>query len=180
MAKFEFVEKYKDCGLELPVRKTAKSAGYDLAAVEDIVIPSYMKHYTRMENFLDKDKTYSTDEISRMIKGLGCKPTLVPTGLKCKLEPNTYLELAVRSSTPLKNWLILANGVGIIDADYYNNRDNEGHIYLQIINLSPVDIEIKKGEFIGQGLIHYYITTEDDCATGDRIGGFGSTTVKEG
>lgn len=68
----------------------------------------------------------------------------------------------------------------IIDADYYNNRDNEGHIYLQIINLSPVDIEIKKGEFIGQGLIHYYITTEDDCATGDRIGGFGSTTTKEG
>ena len=177
MAKFEFVEKYKDCGLELPVRKTAKSAGYDLAAVEDIVIPSYMKHYTRMENFLDKDKTYSTDEISRMIKGLGCKPTLVPTGLKCKLEPNTYLELAVRSSTPLKNWLILANGVGIIDADYYNNSDNEGEIFFQMINLSPFDIILRKGDIIGQGIIKPYLITEDDNASGQRMGGFGSTSV---
>jgi dUTP pyrophosphatase len=44
---------------------------------------------------------------------------------------------------------MMANGVGIIDADYYNNPDNEGEIFLQIYNLSPFNIQIKKGEAIG-------------------------------
>lgn len=64
----------------------------------------------------------------------------------------------------------------IIDSDYYNNPDNEGHIYFQLINLSPYAISLKKGDRIGQGIIHKYITTENDEATGERTGGFGSTT----
>ena len=64
----------------------------------------------------------------------------------------------------------------IIDADYYNNPDNEGEIFFQLINLSPYNIILKKGEKIGQGIIKQYLTTEDDTATGDRLGGFGSTT----
>ena len=64
----------------------------------------------------------------------------------------------------------------IIDADYYNNPDNEGEIFFQLINLSPYNIILKKGEKIGQGIIKQYLTTEDDAATGDRLGGFGSTT----
>ena len=63
--------------------------------------------------------------------------------MKCKLDPGTFLQLSVRSSSPLKYWLILANGVGIIDADYADNPDNEGHIYFQLINLSPFDIQLK-------------------------------------
>ena len=101
---------------------------------------------------------------------------MVSTGVKCQLDPGTYLELSVRSSTPLKYWLILANGVGIIDKDYYNNPSNEGEIYLQVINLSPFNVLIKKGEAIGQGIIKPYLTTEDDNASGERIGGFGSTS----
>jgi dUTPase len=62
--------------------------------------------------------------MAAITKATKAKPTLVPTGMKCKLEPDTYLELSVRSSCPLKHWLILANSVGIIDADYYNNEDN--------------------------------------------------------
>ena len=64
----------------------------------------------------------------------------------------------------------------IIDADYYNNPDNEGEIFFQLINLSPYNIILKKGEKIGQGIIKQYLSTEDDAATGDRLGGFGSTT----
>ena len=64
----------------------------------------------------------------------------------------------------------------IIDADYYNNKENEGHIYLQMINLSPFDIKISKGELIGQAIIKPYFKVEDDAATGERTGGFGSTT----
>jgi dUTP pyrophosphatase len=100
---------------------------------------------------------------------------LVPTGIKCKLDPNTYLEISVRSSTPLKTGMILANGVGIIDADYYNNPSNEGEIFFQIINLTPFSIQLKKGETIGQGIIKSYLLTEDDEASGVRTGGFGST-----
>jgi dUTP pyrophosphatase len=70
---------------------------------------------------------------------------------------------------------VLANGVGIIDADYYDNKDNEGEIFLQIYNLSPFNIQIKKGEAIGQGVILPYYITEDDNASGERTGGFGST-----
>ena len=175
--KFEFVEKYKDCGLALPVRKTGQSAGYDLAAAEDIVIPSYHKHYDRMKALFNSNNVYTLEEMSNITKGLGCKPTLVPTGLKCELLPDTYLELSVRSSCPLKYWLILANSVGIIDADYYNNPDNEGEIFFQMINLSPYDIQLHKGDIIGQGIIKPYLTTEDDNASGQRVGGFGSTSV---
>ena len=63
----------------------------------------------------------------------------------------------------------------IIDADYYNNPDNEGEIFFQIINLSPYDIIIQKGEAIGQGIIKNYLITQDDDASGERLGGFGST-----
>ena len=98
------------------------------------------------------------------------------TGVKCELNPGTYLELSVRSSTPLKNWLILANGVGVIDADYYNNESNEGEIFLQLINLSPYNLQIKKGEAIGQGIIKNYLTVDNDVCGGKRTGGFGSTS----
>ena len=64
----------------------------------------------------------------------------------------------------------------IIDADYYNNPDNEGAIYFQLINLSPFDIQLKKGDIIGQGVILPYLITENDKAEGTRIGGFGSTS----
>lgn len=121
--------------------------------------------------------TFTLDEIANITKTLKTKPTLVSTGMKCQLDPGTYLELSVRSSCPLKHWLILANSVGIIDADYYNNPDNEGEIFFQMINLSPFDIILRKGDIIGQGIIKPYLTTEDDNASGQRTGGFGSTSV---
>ena len=117
------------------------------------------------------------EEFGALTKEYKIKPTLVSTGMKCQLDPGTYLELSVRSSCPLKYWLILANSVGIIDADYYNNSDNEGEIFFQMINLGPYDIQLKKGDIIGQGIIKPYLTTEDDAASGERIGGFGSTSV---
>lgn len=171
--KFERVSKYPDA--VLPIRKTAESAGYDFTVAEDIIIPSYDK---LMYNFpgLVVDPI-SLDEMGKLTKESKIKPTLVPTGVKCELYHNTYLELSVRSSCPLKYWLVLANGVGIIDADYYNNPDNEGHIYFQMINLSPYDIQLHKGDVIGQGIIKYYLTTDDDDnASGKRLGGFGSTS----
>ena len=174
MAKFEKVSRWADSDINMPVRKTAHSAGYDFEAVKDILIEPY-QHLSSiiMNSSAYEPKTLS--EISNITKLNMAKPTLVSTGMKCKLADNEYLELSIRSSSPLKYWLILANGVGIIDADYYNNSDNEGEIFFQIINLSPFPIMIQKGEIIGQGIIKEYKLTEDDCATGLREGGFGST-----
>ena len=177
---FEVVSKYADAGLELPMRKTEYSAGYDLVAAEDTVIPSY---YNMMEETLErltveiaKDQYLSLDNMAELTKQADFRPTLVSTGMKCKLDPGTFLQLSVRSSSPLKYWLMLANGVGIIDADYYNNPDNEGEIFFQLYNLSPFNIQIKKGEAIGQAIILPYGVTEDDVAGGERTGGFGSTS----
>ena len=191
MAKFEKVKRFADQDITLPQRKTKYSAGYDFEVAEDIIVPSYLILYKQLETEAFKDvefmdiffdpsklnKIYTLDEIANLTKLTKAKPTLVPTGVKCKLEPNTYLELSVRSSCPLKYWLILANSVGIIDADYYSNPDNDGEIFFQMINLSPVDIQLKKGDIIGQGIIKSYLKTEDDAAQGDRLGGFGSTSV---
>lgn len=101
--------------------------------------------------------------------------TRIMTGIKCELRPYMYLMLANRSSNPSKKNLFLANGVGIVDADYYNNSDNEGEIGFEFYNNSDEDIVIEKNEKIGQGIISRYIITEDDNASGSRNGGFGST-----
>lgn len=177
-AKFEVVSKYAG-EAQLPVRKTADSAGYDMFVAEDIVIPPYDYLHDEIVLALDSpekiDEPHTLEEIAAVVKKADAKVALVPTGVKCRLDSGTYLELAVRSSCPLKHWLIMGNSVGIIDADYYNNPDNEGHIYFQIINLSPVPIILKKGDAIGQGIIKPYLKTEDDNATAERLGGFGST-----
>lgn len=194
MAKFEVVSKYADAGLPLPVRATANSAGYDFVVAKDTVLKPYEDHDRELRLLHDVSLQQVLSNLFESAKGTTAtqpltladianltgkhknRPTLVSTGMKCKLDPGTYLELSVRSSTPLKHWIVLANGVGIIDADYYNNPDNEGEIFLQLINLSPYNILLKKGEKIGQGIIKQYLTTEDDAATGDRLGGFGSTS----
>jgi dUTP pyrophosphatase len=179
--KFEIVSKYADAGLNPPVRKTKASAGYDFEVAEDTVVPSFFEHHWNMKDYTLRmeQKGFTLQEIAEITKVLKAKPTLVPTGIKCEMPEDMYLELSVRSSCPLKHWLILANGVGIIDADYYNNPDNEGHIFFQIINLSPFDIVLKKGDAIGQGIFKKYYLTDNDAATAKRQGGFGSTDIVE-
>lgn len=181
MVKFEVVSKYADAGLSLPERKTAYSAGYDFEVAQDTIVPPYMDLFFNMKDEMAGDCSVMTlEEISNLTKSINAKPTLVPTGIKCQMAPNTSLELYVRSSAPLKNWLMLANGVGVVDADYYNNIDNEGEIFFQIINLSPFPILLKKGDTIGQGVIRKYEVVSDDKAVGGRVGGFGSTGANFG
>jgi dUTP pyrophosphatase len=76
--------------------------------------------------------------------------------------------------------LILANGIGIIDSDYYNNPDNEGHIMFQVYNIKrPLPentVVLHKGDRIGQGVFVRYGLTDDDMVERVRTGGFGSTT----
>ena len=48
---FEIVTKYKEEGINIPVRATNGSAGYDISAAEDITIPSIW-------NILSKNQEY--------------------------------------------------------------------------------------------------------------------------
>ena len=180
-AFFEKVSRFKDIEIEMPARKTMYSAGYDFVVAEDVIVPPYEVLRDEIAYYIEHDLQESIDDpigldtMAAITKKLQTKPTLVSTGMKCFLPNDEYLELSVRSSCPLKNWLILANSVGIIDADYYNNPDNEGEIFFQIINLSPVPIYLKRGDRIGQGIIKHYDKTGDDKVTSIRSGGMGST-----
>jgi dUTP pyrophosphatase len=181
MIKFEKVSRFNEIELEMPSRKTSDSAGYDFIVAEEVIIPPYndvVDDMIKKSNYYTYE-TISLEEMASITKSLKAKVTLVSTGMKCYLPKGYYLELSVRSSTPLKHWLILGNGVGIIDADYADNEDNEGEIFFQLINLSPFPIQLKRGDRIGQGIIKKYEVTDDDNAEGERTGGFGSTSASD-
>lgn len=99
----------------------------------------------------------------------------IPTGVKVQLEPDQVLFIVPRSSLGCKYRLQLDNTVAVIDADYYNNPNNEGHIWLKLSNDGSRPIGIKAGDAIVQGIIVRYDITDDDRASEKRIGGFGST-----
>ena len=145
---FEVAKGFEDKNINLPIRKTKYSAGYDIEAAEDVIIPSFKK---------------------------GTNPTLVKTGLKAYMQDDEMLLLYNRSSNPKKKGLILANSVGVVDKDYYGNVDNDGHIMFAFYNIKDEDVEIKKGDAIGQAIFQKYLVTDDDNADGEREGGFGST-----
>lgn len=155
MAKFEYVDRVISTGYEtktpdfkLPERSTKFSAGYDFYAPEDVNVP-----------------------------GKGAV-TYVKTGVKVKLAEDEFLMLCNRSSNPKKKELVLMNGVGIVDSDYYGNPDNDGEIAFAFSSLNETGSFIKKGEKIGQGIIQKFIKTEDDYSSNPivtRSGGFGST-----
>ena len=105
------------------------------------------------------------------------KPTLVPTGIKVKMPRDNCLMLFNRSSNPLKRNLILANGTGIIDSDYYNNKTNEGEIFGSFYNVSTKPYLIRKGDRIMQGIFQPYLLVSDDHSNNQRTGGFGSTNA---
>ena len=81
------------------------------------------------QQMVDTLATCTIDEVSALTKQTGFKPTLIPTGYKAYMDDEYSLDLYIRSSSPLKYWLILANSTGIIDADYVDNPDNEGEIF---------------------------------------------------
>ena len=148
---FEVAKGFEDKNINLPIRKTKSAAGYDIEAAEDCVIEPFKP---------------------------GDNPTLVKTGLKAYMPEDEYLMLCNRSSNPKKKGLVMANSVGIIDADYYGNPDNDGAFMFAFYNIKNEPVTIKKGEAIGQGIFMKYLTIDNDSADGIRTGGFGSTDKK--
>ena len=146
---FEIAKGWEEKDIHMPVRKTKYSAGYDIEAAEDCVVPAFQP---------------------------GQAPTLIKTGLKAYMPEDEYLMLCNRSSNPKKKGLVMANSVGIIDCDYYGNPDNDGNFMFVFYNIKSEDVESKKGECIGQAIFQKYGIIDNDNAEGERVGGFGSTS----
>jgi len=101
----------------------------------------------------------------------------VPTGVKVSMESDEVLFLVDRSSMGFKYNVRMCNQVGVIDQDYYNNPNNEGHMWIRIQNEGDKDYVVKKGGGMIQGLFMKYLKTDDDIESeSERNGGFGSTT----
>jgi dUTP pyrophosphatase len=146
MRKFEVAKGFEDRGVVLPQRKTAKSAGYDIIAL--------------------------TDEDVYVHPGMSVN---LETGVKACMEDDEVMLLFIRSSLGIKQGLTLSNSCGVIDADYYNNPDNDGHFILNIINTGNSVQRIPARSRVAQAVFVKYLTVDDDNATGERIGGIGST-----
>ena len=146
MRKFEIAKGFEDRGVVLPQRKTAKSAGYDIIAL--------------------------TDEDVYVHPGMSVN---LETGVKACMEDDEVMLLFIRSSLGIKQGLTLSNSCGVIDADYYNNPDNDGHFILNIINTGNSVQRIPARSRVAQAVFVKYLTVDDDNATGERVGGIGST-----
>ena len=112
-----------------------------------------------------RDSVYTAGYDIYLLEELTIKPgerKKVPTGIKSYFDKEEVLLLVVRSSMGFKYNIRLCNQVGVIDADYYNNKDNEGHIWLMIQNEGEEEYNFKRGEAIVQGLFMKYLTTKSD------------------
>ena len=112
--------------------------------------------------YADKDYTIAPNEIIK-----------VWTDIKAYMQSDEFLMLDVRSSMGGK--FMLANTIGIIDSDYYENPDNDGNIGIFLKNISNEVQHIKRDDKIAQGIFMEYLKIDNDKTTEERKGGFGSS-----
>lgn len=127
------------------------------------------KHSAGYDFMLLEDTTLEPNEIK-----------LIPTGIKADMNDDEVLMIYIRSSLGFKYNIRMCNQTGIIDKDYYNNKDNEGHIFVKLQNEGTETKTFKQGENIVQGIFMKYLTTDDEPEiTNQRQGGIGSTNKEE-
>ena len=161
-----------------PEYATKQSAGADFFCAEDVTIPSIWRSIPDLLVFfrpLNKLNYADTKENADQKKGF--EPTLVHTGIKASMLEDEVLYLYNRSSNPKKLGLILANGVGVVDADYFENPDNDGEIMFAFLNILPWSVKLKAGDKLGQGVFAKFLRPVDGFTVKEdkRVGGFGST-----
>lgn len=99
----------------------------------------------------------------------------IPTGIRCEMNEGWVMMGFPRSGLGFKYRMRLSNTVCILDEDYFYS-DNEGHIFIKVVNEGDKTMTVKAGDGFAQGIFIQYGITEDDNATNKRNGGFGSTT----
>ncbi len=149
---------------------------------EKVSIDEFSKYYDKKlyeEYDLPKRMTsHSAGYDFFAIEGFTIKPgeiKKIPTGYKATFGSDEMLMILVRSSMGFKYNVRMTNQVGIIESDYYNNIDNEGHIFVSLQNEGDIDFVVKKGEGYAQGIFTKFLICDDDVTTNERQGGLGST-----
>ena len=130
----------------LPARKTAGSCGYDIHIYS--ATPTTIKPH--------ESKVFCT-------------------GIKAYMPSDEFLAIYIRSSIGIKKHLMLKNSVCIIDSDFYNNKDNEGHIIIALYNYGDEPVTLEPFERVAQGVFQKYGVVDNDNADQTRTGGIGST-----
>ena len=100
---------------------------------------------------------------------------LVGTGLVIAVPEGHFLGIFARSSTPLKRGLMVANGVGVVDADYCGPDDE---VKIQLLNFTDATIQVRTGDRLAQGIVLPAPRVDWDEVTEMNVptrGGFGST-----
>lgn len=167
---FEVAKGYENASIELPIRTTRTSAGFDFEAAQDIVVPPLWKMILQSSReSYNRDDTRITDRL---------RPTKVPTGIKSYMGEDEALFLYSRSSNSWRRFLLLADGVGVVDSDFYESEKEDGAIFFQFINFGLFAQVIKKGDRIGQGVFKKYLDADEGKARksyAKRRGGSGTT-----
>ena len=153
---------------------------------EKISLEEFSKYYDKKlyeEYDLPKRMTaHSAGYDFFAIEGFTIKPgeiKKIPTGYKATFESDEVLLIVDRGSMGYKYNVRITNQVIVIDADYYNNPNNEGHMFISLQNEGDKDYVVKKGDAYAQGIFVKFLICDDDTTTNKRIGGIGSTNKKK-
>jgi dUTP pyrophosphatase len=104
----------------------------------------------------------------------------IATGYKVLLPSNEFLMIVIRSSMGFKYNVRMCNQVGVIDKDYYNNPDNEGHMWIKLENHGDKDYVVGKGDKIIQGIFIPFLTVDnEEKIDNERTSGIGSTDGRD-
>jgi len=144
---FQIVKDFANKEIKMPKRGTALSAGYDFFNNSD-------------EDFIVQPGQINT----------------IRTYIKSYMLDDEVLKIYPRSSIGFKFTTVLVNSVGIIDADYYENENNDGEIFIRFINHGNKELVVQPGEALAQGIFQIYLLADGDNFSGElRSGGIGST-----
>ena len=129
-----------------------KDIADDKLLYDEYKLPSRSSKQTAgYDIFLLEDLEIAPQEIKKL-----------PPGIKAYFEDDEVLYLFVRSGMGFKYNIRLCNQVAVIDADYYNNKNNEGHMWIKIQNEGDKTVKLSKGEAVVQGVFMKYLTTDTD------------------
>ena len=142
---FEICNGYEDKAV-LPKRADSGSCGYDFYIISNV------------DTYIRPNETVKFE-----------------TGIKAYMPSDEFLAIYIRSSIGIKKHLMLKNSVCIIDEDFYNNKENEGHIIIALYNYGDEPVTLEPFERVAQGVFQKYGVVDNDDADQTRTGGIGST-----
>jgi len=169
-------ERMSDNDLPLPSYCSTNAAGFDFGVCLTRECKEIKSDGTRISFYVGENgERIATKAPTVTTRELWIHPLetiMIPLGYKCEFHQRSVLQLHIRSSMGIKG-LMLANSVGIVDADY------RGELLACVYNRTDSVIQLSHGQRIVQGILLPYspaIITEkkvNDTIRAD--GGFGST-----